>query len=61
MFSRSKYINQKFLKNKKFKSEWRDVPKEKYPKDQIYSIRLKHLLMGFVALSDNIQGNVSVN
>ncbi len=60
-FHNQEYINQQILKNKKFKSEWRDVPKEKYPKDQIYSIRLKTPIDGICRISDNIQGNVSVN
>ena len=60
-FHNQEYINQQILKNKKFKSEWRDVPKEKYPKDQIFSIRLKTPIDGICRISDNIQGNVSVN
>ena len=59
------FHDQNFIKNnsslkKKFKSEWRDIPANKHPKNQAYSIRLKSPVDGICKIEDKIQGMVEV-
>mgnify|MGYP002012535212 CR=1 FL=1 len=55
-FHDQNYIkNNRSLKNK-FKSKWRDIPADKYPKNQTFSIRLKSPINGICKIKDKIQG-----
>lgn len=54
-----------FIKNnsslkKKFKSEWRNIQENKYPKNQPFSIRLKSPVNGICKINDMVQGIVEV-
>ena len=59
-FHDSNYIKSNSSLKKKFKSEWRDIPADKYPKDKSFSIRLKSPINGICRINDKIQGLVEV-
>ena len=59
------FHDQNYIKNnrslkRKFKSKWRDIPADKYPKNQAFSIRLKSPIDGICKIEDKIQGIVEV-
>ena len=59
------FHDQNYVKNnrslkKKFQSKWRDIPADKYPKNQAFSIRLKSPINGICKIKDKIQGIVEV-
>ena len=59
------FHDQNYIKNnrslkKKFQSKWRDIPADKYPKNQAFSIRLKSPINGICKIKDKIQGIVEV-
>ena len=59
------FHDQNYVKNnrslkKKFQSKWRDIPPDKYPKNQAFSIRLKSPINGICKIKDKIQGIVEV-
>ena len=60
------FHDQNYIKNtrslkKKFRSQWRDISADKYPKNQSFSIRLKSPIDGICKIKDKIQGIVEVN
>ena len=59
-FHDSNYIKSNSSLKNKFKSEWRDIPADKYPKDKSFSIRLKSPINGICRINDKIQGLVEV-
>ena len=59
-FHDSNYIKSNSSLKKKFKSEWRDIPANKYPKDKSFSIRLKSPITGMCKINDKTQALVEV-
>ena len=54
------YVEKNRSLKTKFQSKWRDIPADKYPKNQAFSIRLKSPINGICKIKDKIQGIVEV-
>ena len=59
------FHDQNYIKNnrsfkRKFKSKWRDISINRYPKNQAFSIRLKSPIDGICKIKDKVQGIVEV-